>query len=105
MPIWTEGEIDKLWKESYSCKSEEDVRFLYTCWGGVVRWVLEQSNDTGNLAKLDMAVRAMDREGLRKACTGQSDDKVWMPPHHLPHIHDLEGVWYLFAPRLLRKKH
>ena len=78
MPLWTWDELVKLWRECYSHRSADDVAFLYIRWGGVVRWVLEHANEPENLDKLSMAVNSMNAEELKKACRGDSDDRVYM---------------------------
>ena len=78
MPLWTWDELVKLWRECYSHRSADDVLFLYIRWGGVVRWVLEHANEPGKLDILRRAVDSMSLEELKKACRGDSDDRVCM---------------------------
>ncbi|RKP20608.1 hypothetical protein ROZALSC1DRAFT_19110 [Rozella allomycis CSF55] len=97
-PLWSKEEIQACRALLYASLSADDVDELYSKWGGVPKFVLENARDIFQQKKLDSAILSVDLDGLVKAIG--NPDVYDLPAHRLVHITVLDDfiyVTYAFA--------
>ncbi|EPZ32841.1 hypothetical protein O9G_004888 [Rozella allomycis CSF55] len=98
MSVWSKEEIQACRALLYASLSADDVDKLYSKWGGVPKFVLENARDIFQQKKLDSAILSVDLDGLVKAIG--NPDVYDLPAHRLVHITVLDDfiyVTYAFA--------